>query len=189
MGKKRKADGRGSYSGASKEPSMSDSKLRVNTFEDVANSEDEFHINQDKVFLEEGPAQKRRRKAREDGEICGVFNSRIAFLNVNQMSFLSSQKRKSSLLHPALATLKILKKTTSSKLKALGRESSLPKSPSLPLSNPTQELPRHNQTMMISAAGELRRRITTMPISSKLKLMPSRKRLKPEDYSRNSYRE
>ena len=43
------------------------SKLTINTFEDVADSEDEFHINRDKILLEEGPAQKRQRKALEEG--------------------------------------------------------------------------------------------------------------------------
>lgn len=43
------------------------SKLTINTFEDVADSEDEFHINRDKILLEEGPAQKRQRKALGQG--------------------------------------------------------------------------------------------------------------------------
>lgn len=50
------------------EKPASDSKLRVNTYEDVADSEDEFHINRDKILLEEGPAQKRQRKTREEGQ-------------------------------------------------------------------------------------------------------------------------
>ena len=68
MGKKRKASGQPTFNVESREPSLSDSKLRVNTYEDVADSEDEFHINQDKILLDEGPAQKRQRKAREDGK-------------------------------------------------------------------------------------------------------------------------
>lgn len=50
-----------------RETPASDSKLRVNTYEDVADSEDEFHINRDKILLEEGPAQKRQRRTREEG--------------------------------------------------------------------------------------------------------------------------
>ncbi|KAL9099857.1 MAG: hypothetical protein Q9163_004705 [Psora crenata] len=42
------------------------SKLAINTFEDVADSEDEFHINRDKILLEEGPAQKRQRISQEE---------------------------------------------------------------------------------------------------------------------------
>lgn len=68
MGKKRKESGQATYNGEPRKYSVSDSKLRVNTFEDVADSEDEFYINQDKVLFDEGPAQKRQRKAREDGK-------------------------------------------------------------------------------------------------------------------------
>ena len=72
MGKKRKASGQPAHGSEPRQPSASDSKLRVNTFEDVADSEDEFHINRDKVLLEEGPVQKRQRKSREEGKICGI---------------------------------------------------------------------------------------------------------------------
>lgn len=56
-----------------RETSASDSKLRVKTYEDVADSEDEFFINRDKVFLEEGPVQKRQRRAREEGMTSGNY--------------------------------------------------------------------------------------------------------------------
>ena len=69
MGKKRKAGGRHSQAkdSARGEPQGSKSKLRVDTYEDVADSEDEFDIDQDKLLLEEGPVQKRQRRARENG--------------------------------------------------------------------------------------------------------------------------
>lgn len=76
MGKKRKASGQPVYDSEPRQSSASDSKLRVNTFEDVADSEDEFHINRDKVLLEEAPLQKRRRKVREEGNLpdtCALF--------------------------------------------------------------------------------------------------------------------
>ncbi|PBP16481.1 Sas10/Utp3 family protein [Diplocarpon rosae] len=38
----------------------------ITTFEDVADSEDEFHINRDKVLLDDGPDAKRRRKYAEE---------------------------------------------------------------------------------------------------------------------------
>ena len=41
----------------------------ITTYEDVADSEDEFHINRDKVLLDEGPDAKRRRKWQEEGMI------------------------------------------------------------------------------------------------------------------------
>jgi U3 small nucleolar RNA-associated protein 3 len=39
----------------------------ITTFEDVADSEDEFHIQRDKIMLDEGPDAKRRRKWAEEG--------------------------------------------------------------------------------------------------------------------------
>ncbi|KAH8727612.1 Sas10 C-terminal domain-containing protein [Phaeosphaeriaceae sp. PMI808] len=63
MGKKRKAGGR-AY-GEPKAPKEEDSKLAINTWEDVADSEDEFHIHRDKVLLDEGPAAKKLRKWQE----------------------------------------------------------------------------------------------------------------------------
>lgn len=66
MAKKRKAGGRAD--GASKKPREDDTHLAVNTWEDVADSEDEFHINRDKVLLDEGPTAKRLRKWQEEGE-------------------------------------------------------------------------------------------------------------------------
>lgn len=41
-------------------------KLIVNSWEDVADSGDEFQISRDKILLEEEPARKRRRKLDED---------------------------------------------------------------------------------------------------------------------------
>ncbi|KAL8793514.1 MAG: hypothetical protein Q9195_003887 [Heterodermia aff. obscurata] len=66
MGKKRKASGQVPHSREPRDASLTEGKLRVGTFEDVVDSEDEFHINRDKILLEEGPLQKRQRKARED---------------------------------------------------------------------------------------------------------------------------
>ncbi len=67
MGKKRKAGGRPFGRDEPREFNDADSKLRINTYEDVADSEDEFHITQDKILLEEGPVQKRQRKIEEEG--------------------------------------------------------------------------------------------------------------------------
>ena len=38
----------------------------ITTYEDVADSEDEFHINRDKVMLDEGPDVKRRKRWQEE---------------------------------------------------------------------------------------------------------------------------
>ncbi|CAN9136217.1 unnamed protein product [Alternaria alternata] len=64
MAKKRKA-GSGA-SRAPKAPKEEDYRMRINTFEDVADSEDEFHMNRDKILLDEGPAAKRMRKYQEE---------------------------------------------------------------------------------------------------------------------------
>ncbi|KAH8821842.1 Sas10 C-terminal domain-containing protein [Xylogone sp. PMI_703] len=66
MAKKRKASGDASSSGP-KEYDPADGKLGpLTTFEDVADSEDEFHMNRDKLMLDEGPGAKRRRKWAEE---------------------------------------------------------------------------------------------------------------------------
>lgn len=39
----------------------------ITTYEDVADSEDEFHVQRDKILLDEGPDAKRRRKWAEEG--------------------------------------------------------------------------------------------------------------------------
>lgn len=66
MAKKRKASSQGQRSGP-REFDPADGKLGpISTYEDVANSEDEFHINRDKIMLDDGPEAKRRRKL-EDG--------------------------------------------------------------------------------------------------------------------------
>ena len=69
MGKKRKASGQPFGHNKPQELYYADSKLRINKYEDVADSEDEFHINRDKILLEEGPAQKRQRRIQEDGNL------------------------------------------------------------------------------------------------------------------------
>ncbi|KAF2263984.1 Sas10/Utp3 family protein-like protein [Lojkania enalia] len=63
MGRKRKAGGQ-PY-GEPKPEKDTNFKMRITTFEDVADSEDEFHLNQDKILLDEGPAAKRLRKWKE----------------------------------------------------------------------------------------------------------------------------
>ncbi len=55
----------------SKEPKPFDAKDAklgpIRTYEDVADSEDEFHINRDKILLNEGPEAKRRKMWEEEG--------------------------------------------------------------------------------------------------------------------------
>ena len=67
MGKKRKARETHTDTSGPRGFEASESKLRISTYEDIADSEDEFHINRDKIFLEEGLAHKRQRKYLEEG--------------------------------------------------------------------------------------------------------------------------
>ncbi|KAL7784246.1 Sas10 C-terminal domain-containing protein [Trichoderma afarasin] len=65
MAKKRKAS-RAAESSGPKELDPADARLRVNTYEDVANSEDEFFMNRDTIMLDDEPNMKRRRKGEEE---------------------------------------------------------------------------------------------------------------------------
>ncbi|KAL9628309.1 MAG: hypothetical protein Q9204_005971 [Flavoplaca sp. TL-2023a] len=66
MGKKRKSSGPKSGRHTAHDTTKDDSRQTINTYEDVADSEDEFFINRDEVLLDEGPVQKKRRKAQEE---------------------------------------------------------------------------------------------------------------------------
>ena len=68
MAKKRKADGPSRTPKKSEEDFDRRVRMNVNSYEDVAGSDDEFHINRDKILLDEGPEAKRRRKWQENGE-------------------------------------------------------------------------------------------------------------------------
>ena len=64
MGKKRQAPG-----SAQKSQSLQkSSKLSLNTWEDVADEQDEFLLNREKILLDEGSAAKKRKRDREEGE-------------------------------------------------------------------------------------------------------------------------
>ncbi len=69
MGKKR--ENRGHPVGHEETENITEEKafMRIETYKDVANSEDEYFDNRDEILLEEGPAQKRRRMEQEYGKI------------------------------------------------------------------------------------------------------------------------
>ncbi|KAH0536175.1 hypothetical protein FGG08_006939 [Glutinoglossum americanum] len=70
MGKKRKASGRPYGQSEAREARDADSNVKpIQSFEDVADSEDEFHINRDKILLEESADQKRQRRWREEDDL------------------------------------------------------------------------------------------------------------------------
>ncbi|KAL8807056.1 MAG: hypothetical protein Q9200_004815 [Gallowayella weberi] len=66
MGKKRKSNHLKPNKDTANGFTNDDSKKIINSYQDVADSEDEFFINKDKVLLEEGPVQRKRRKIEED---------------------------------------------------------------------------------------------------------------------------
>jgi U3 small nucleolar RNA-associated protein 3 len=68
MARKRKASSQ--RLGGPKSSNPENGKLGpIRSYEDVADSEDEFHINRDKVLLKDEPEAKRRRKWEEEGSL------------------------------------------------------------------------------------------------------------------------
>lgn len=63
MGKKRKASG---ATPRAHSPERS-SRLAINSWQDVADEQDEFLLNREKILLDEGAAAKRRRRDRAEG--------------------------------------------------------------------------------------------------------------------------
>lgn len=69
MAKKRKSSRQNAHSSGPKELDAKDARLGpVTTYEDVANSEDEFLMNRDTIMLDDEPNSKRRRRDEEDME-------------------------------------------------------------------------------------------------------------------------
>ena len=68
MGRKRKAPG-GPFGEGTKATDWEhdSSRLLVNTYEDVANSEDEFLAHRDKILLHEGPEARKLKYLEEKG--------------------------------------------------------------------------------------------------------------------------
>jgi U3 small nucleolar RNA-associated protein 3 len=69
MGTKRKASGKAAPAAETDSSGWNDKGGRmgpINSYEDVADSEDEFHMQRDKIMLDEGPDSKRRRKYEEE---------------------------------------------------------------------------------------------------------------------------
>ena len=65
MAKKRKASRQTEEHSSGRNLDVGSSRKRIRDFEDVAGSDDEFHINRDKVLLDEGSDAKRRRQWQE----------------------------------------------------------------------------------------------------------------------------
>ncbi|KXH69051.1 Sas10 domain-containing protein [Colletotrichum salicis] len=68
MAKKRKASGQNAHTGP-KDFDPADARLGpITTYEDVADSEEEYFLNRDKIMFDEGPKSKRRKKADEEDQ-------------------------------------------------------------------------------------------------------------------------
>ena len=68
MAKKRKANVAHKTEPDGPNLDVGQSKVTLETSEDVADSADEFHLNRDEILLGEGPQAKRRRKLQEEAE-------------------------------------------------------------------------------------------------------------------------
>ncbi|GAB7348430.1 hypothetical protein MBLNU459_g6853t1 [Dothideomycetes sp. NU459] len=68
MAKKRKASAPPAAQDSVSDAAPKRTRMRIDTYEDVAGSDDEFHINRDKVMLDDGPEAKRRRRWQEQEE-------------------------------------------------------------------------------------------------------------------------
>ena len=186
MGKKRKASAQVPFTEVLRDSSLSNSKLRVSTFEDVADSEDEFHINQDKILLEEIPLHKRQRKAREEGKSNRIRSLALTTLITCKTNFSNFLMKRSFPRHPALTSLRILKKLRKRTSQIAKHQLDQRLTETMTRSRTP---PNYLQTTTRLAVGGLLRTTTTMPTLSKLKPMPARKRLKSNGCSRNIYRE
>ncbi|KAG5989963.1 hypothetical protein E4U52_005058 [Claviceps spartinae] len=70
MAKKRKGSGRNAGPKGPKELDPTDARLGpISTYKDVADSEDEYFINQDTIMLDDEPGSKRRRKDEDNMEL------------------------------------------------------------------------------------------------------------------------
>ncbi|KAL8964460.1 MAG: hypothetical protein Q9197_006916 [Variospora fuerteventurae] len=91
MAKKRKASShKASIDGQGRAP-QEKSKLKINTYEDVAGSEDEFFINRDKILLDEGPQQEKRRKIEEEEAILELSDEEV-FAEPSDVSQLDDEE-------------------------------------------------------------------------------------------------
>ncbi|KAL8334707.1 hypothetical protein RB598_009114 [Gaeumannomyces tritici] len=66
MGKKRKASRQPVAPSGPRDVDPADARLLVNSYEDIADSEEEYFMNKDKILLEDGPSAKRRKADKED---------------------------------------------------------------------------------------------------------------------------
>lgn len=67
MGKKRKSSGRQKEEEVPGFEPRGGTMKAINSYEDIADSEDEFHMQREKIMLDDGPEAKRRKKWQKEG--------------------------------------------------------------------------------------------------------------------------
>lgn len=76
MAKRKRSSGQPKKSSGENDFDPSASKLKVSTYADVADSEDEFHLNRDKILLDGGPDAKRRKQQE------GMYSTRLPLIDL-----------------------------------------------------------------------------------------------------------
>jgi hypothetical protein len=141
MAKKRKGSARDVEEPKGPNMDVGESRKRIRTYEDVADSDDEFHLNNDKVLLEERPDVKRRRKQQEDEDFLEQSDEEVLDApDSDDEEFESAEEGQDAVSQS-------------------GDE------------------------------GALRRKLSTAPTLSRQKSRHWRRRQRPCDYRRNSYRQ
>jgi hypothetical protein len=153
MAKKRKASGHAEPSKSNGFEERGGKMGQITTYEDVADSEDEFHINRDKVLLGDGLDAKRRKKWQEEGR--NGTASLCTLLTSPQMPSYSPRTRKFWDIH-----LKV-KKMKSRSLPSLENSKMQP--------GPKKYLKKETKMLV---DGAPRRRTTTTMTQSKPKPTP-----------------
>jgi hypothetical protein len=182
MGKKRKAPS--GQKAPQKSPENS-SKLALSGWQDVADSEDEFLLNRERILLEEGPEAKRRRKIQEEGP----FSSQCFMLRANQLPQSASLNRMAS----KSSTYLILTKTKSMITPMMTMAKIIPAMTTTKSMAPRQKSTstRTKIRMVIPRTtfrdGEPRGRISTVQTPSIRSKLPSKKKLRREGFKRSSY--
>ncbi|KAK3944585.1 Sas10 C-terminal domain-containing protein [Diplogelasinospora grovesii] len=77
MAKKRKASGRKPEPSGPRDVDVKDARLTVRTYEDVANSEDEYYMEKDRIDFDDEPRSKRLRRAEREDEFLEASDEEI----------------------------------------------------------------------------------------------------------------
>lgn len=158
MAKKRKGSGRGAPSGP-KEFDEKDGKLGpITSYRDVADEEDDFHINRDKVMLDEGPEAKRQRKWAEQG----MFDAIVSIAPINSRQTHSSSLPMRKFLDTPMLVPKTTRRQEADQAKA-SRTARLPR---------TRKYQRQKRRMKTPRVGDRRKKTTTMRIISRRRWTP-----------------